>query len=99
MTRVNLVLALALVLSALHLVRQQHEGRRLYAELDRAHSQAQRLKLERERLQVDISRQAANLRVERLARERLSMRSATPAISIYVRLPSSLAQPAQGGQP
>jgi cell division protein FtsL len=43
MTRVNALLLLAVMLSALYLVRTQYESRRLYTELDRAKAQAQRL--------------------------------------------------------
>ena len=43
MTRVNALLLMAVMLSALYLVRTQYESRRLYTELDRAKAQAQRL--------------------------------------------------------
>lgn len=88
MTRVNAVLALALLASALYLVRLQQASRSLYAALDRATSQATRLAGETERLRSDISRQSANLRVEALARSRLDMRAASPAITAYVRVPA-----------
>jgi cell division protein FtsL len=43
MTRLNLVLLLAVIASALFLVRTQYESRRLFAELDRARVDARRL--------------------------------------------------------
>jgi cell division protein FtsL len=43
MTRVNALLLVAVMCSALYLVRTQYESRRLYTELDRAKAQAQRL--------------------------------------------------------
>ena len=43
MIRVNLVLLLAVLASALHLVGVQYESRRLFSELDKAHSEARRL--------------------------------------------------------
>lgn len=89
MTRVNAMLALALVASALYLVRLQQASRSLYAALDRAASQATRLSAEAERLHSDISRQSAHLRVDELARSRLQMRAASPAITTYVRVPSA----------
>ncbi len=84
MTRLNLVLLLAVMASALYLVRTQYESRRLFVEIDKAHAEARRLELENERLQVEKRAQATPLRVERLAKEQLKMRSATPAITQYV---------------
>jgi cell division protein FtsL len=84
MTRLNLVLLIAVIASALYLVRTQYESRRLYAEVDKARSDARRLETEHERLQVEKRGQATPLRVERLAREQLQMRGATPAITQYV---------------
>lgn len=84
MTRLNLVLLLGLVLSALYLVNLQYQSRRLYSELDRAQSQAHRLAAENERLQVEKRAQTTSERVERLARSKLQMRAATPAVTTYV---------------
>ena len=84
MTRLNLVLLIAVIASALYLVRTQYESRRLYAEVDKARSDAHKLETEHERLQVEKRGQATPLRVERLAREQLQMRGATPAITQYV---------------
>jgi len=84
MTRINLVLLLALVASALVLVRTQYESRRLFASLDRAHAEARRLETELGRLQLERRAQATPARIERLARERLRMAPATPAITQYV---------------
>jgi cell division protein FtsL len=98
MTRLNLVLLVALIASALYLVRTQYESRRLFAELDRARSDAHKLEVEHERLQVDKRAQATPARIERLAREQLQMRGATPAITQYVTL-GPAAAPTAGGQP
>jgi len=84
MTRLNLVLLLAVLASALYLVRTQYESRRLVTELDRAASEAHRLEVEHERLQVEKRAQATPLRVEKLAKEQLQMRGASPAITQYV---------------
>ena len=102
MTRLNIVLLLAVIASALYLVRTQYESRRLYAELDRARGEARRLETEHERLQVEKRAQATPARVERLAREQLQMRGATPAITQYVTLGAgrAVSSPArQGTQP
>ncbi len=82
--RLNLVLLVAVVLSAMYLVNVQYDSRRFFSELDRAHSDAIRLETERERLQVEKRAQATPARIEGLAREKLQMRLASPAITTYV---------------
>ncbi len=84
MTRLNLFLLLALLSSALYLVDVQYQSRRLFSELDKAQSQAHRLEVEKERLRVERRAQATPARVERLAKDKLHMRSTTPAITDYV---------------
>jgi cell division protein FtsL len=99
MTRLNLVLLIAVLASALFLVRTQYESRRLFAEIDKAAGEARKLELEQERLQVEKHAQATPLRVEKLAKEQLQMRSASPAITQYVRVQtSSAAGPPQGAR-
>ena len=95
MTRLNLVLLIAVLASALYLVRTQYESRRLFTEIDRASADARRLELENERLQVDRRAQATPLRVEKVAKEQLQMRTATPAITQYVRVKPASAPGAQ----
>jgi cell division protein FtsL len=94
MTRLNLVLLLALIASALYLVRVQYESRRLFTELDKAISDARRIEVEHERLQVEKRAQATPLRVEKLAKEQLRMRGASPAITQYVTLKDRGSPPA-----
>jgi cell division protein FtsL len=85
MTRLNMLLTLALIVSSLYLVRTAYESRRLFAELDRARGEAGRLDTEFKRLEAERQAAATNLRVERTAREKLAMRSATPAVTVYVQ--------------
>jgi cell division protein FtsL len=84
--RLNLVLLIAVMASALYLVRVQYDSRRLYAEIERAQNEFRKLEVEHERLQVEKRAQAKPARVEKLAREQLQMRPATPAITQYVTL-------------
>jgi cell division protein FtsL len=84
MTRLTLVLLVATTLTALYLVHTQYESRRLYVELEKALAQGRKLEVDNDRLQVEKRSQATPLRVEKLARERLQMRTATPAITQYV---------------
>ncbi len=101
MMRLNLVLLLGVLLSALYLVDVQYQSRRLYSALDRAQSQARRLAQENESLQVEKRAQATSARVEILARSKLQMRAATPALTTYVSYANGAvspvaASPAQG---
>lgn len=89
MARFSAVLLVALMLSALYLVRVQYDSRRLYAELGKAQAEAQRLETEYDRLvaeKAEKRRAISSLSVEELARARLSMRTITPAITEYVTL-------------
>jgi len=93
-TRLNLVLLLAVMASALYLVNVQYESRRLFTAMERANSEGRRLDTERDRLQVERRAQATPQRVEKLAREKLQMRPATPAITHYVAYSDASASPA-----
>jgi cell division protein FtsL len=94
MTRINLVLLLAVLFSAIYLVNVQYQSRRLFTELDKAQSEERRLSSELERLKVEKRAQATSARVEKLAREKLQMRVALPAITTYV----GYEQPSEPGQ-
>ncbi len=83
MNRLNFILLLALVASALYLVRTAYEGRRLYSQLDSARTEQAILDAEDKRLDAERQAQATHLRVERMARERLNMRTASPAVTLY----------------
>lgn len=93
MMRLNLVLLLAVLASALYLVGVQYDSRRLFTELDKSHTEAHRLELEFERLQVEKRAQTTPARVERLAREKLAMRQAKPGITTYVTYSESATDP------
>jgi cell division protein FtsL len=93
MTRLNLVLMMAVLFSALYLVHTQYESRRLYVELEKSAALSRKLETDSERLQVEKRAQATPLRVEKISKERLHMRTATPAITEYVTHKS--AQPAE----
>ncbi len=94
MTRLNLLLLLALLVSSLVLVKTSYESRRLFAALDRARAEARELELDYERLDAERRAQATHLRVEKVAREQLKMRGATPAVTTYVADPADPADPA-----
>ena len=80
--------------------RQAHGARRLCAGIDRAQAEQRRLDHEHERLLAERQTEARPLRVERLAREKLAMQSASPAVTQFVRLESAAAsEPGRGGRP
>ncbi len=93
--RLNLLLTLAVLATAMYLVHVQYESRRRYVELDRATAQARKLEVAHESLQAEKRGQATPLRVERLAKEKLQMHTVTPAITQYV----SVHEAPAGGEP
>ena len=84
MIRLNLVLILAILGSAIYLVHVQYESRRLYVELEKAGAHTRKLEVAHESLQAEKRAQATPLRVEKIAKETLQMRRVTPAITHYV---------------
>ena len=108
MARINLLLLLAVIATALYLVHTQYLSRQLYTELDRVQQESRRLELDKDRLQVEKRAQATPLRIEKLAKDQLLMRTTTPAITQYVRpdgsvipavAPVAPAVPATAGKP
>ncbi|MGD9832775.1 MAG: cell division protein FtsL [Piscinibacter sp.] len=97
MSRLNIVLFVVLLASSVYLVDVSYDARRLYAELDAARNQEKALATEFERLQAERQAQATPLKVERIARERLAMRNATPAVTQYVTHAEAVPAPASGG--
>ena len=93
MARLNLVLLLAVLASALYLVHTQYDSRRLNVELEKATAQSRSIETDSERLQVERRAQATPLKVEKLARDRLQMRTATPAITQYVTYRDAVVPP------
>ncbi len=91
MSRLNLLLLLALIASSLFLIRSAYDARRLFAEIHKAEVEAMRLDGEYKRLEAERQAQATSLRVERTAREKLQMRTVTPAVTMYVVDPAASA--------
>lgn len=87
----NLALALALLASGLVLVRSAYETRRLFNALERAQVEARQLEIEHQRLEAERLAQATPLRVERVAREKLQMRTADPAVTHWLHDPERAA--------
>jgi cell division protein FtsL len=84
MVKLNFLLAVVLIVSGLYLVKISYESRRLFADIESAHSLERRLESDRRRLEAERQGQATHLRVEAVARTKLNMRAATPANTQYV---------------
>lgn len=89
MSRLSLILFIAVLGSALYLVRTQYESRSLTSELDRAMSESRRLEVENDRLDVERRAESTPLRVEKLARDQLHMHTITPGITQYATMPNA----------
>ncbi len=94
MKAMALLLLVLLIGSSLYLVKTSYESRRLFALLDRARSEQKALDTDHKRLDAERQAQATHLRVEKTAREKLQMRTATPAVTQYV---NDAAPAASGG--
>jgi cell division protein FtsL len=86
MLRLNILLTLAVIASALYLVRVQYESRRLYADIEKAQAEARAHEAENERLLAERRGQSTPLRVEQITKNQLQMRAPTPGITQYVTL-------------
>lgn len=84
MSRVNFGLLVLLVVSALYLVRVSYEARRVFIDVDRARATERKLATEYDRLELERQAAAAAQRVDKLAKERLGMRAATPEVTVYL---------------
>ena len=78
------VLLIVLLLSCLALVRSAYESRRVFAELDKARQEQRRLESDHKRLDAERQAQGTHLRVEKVARDKLRMNTATPGVTSYV---------------
>lgn len=77
--RLNIVLAVALVLCALSLVNAQYQARRLFIELERAQTAGRELEIEWAQLQLDQSTLGKHARIEANAIRDLNMMALTAA--------------------
>lgn len=85
MMRLNMALFAAVLATMLYVVKTQYESRRLFVGIEKATIEVRRLEIDNATLQVEKRAQATPLRIEKLAQERLHMRSALPAVTQYLR--------------
>ena len=87
--RLNILLLIVTIVSAMALVQSQYEARKLFTELDQTLAQARQLETDQQRLQVEKRAQATPLRLEQLARDKIGMQTTTPAVTVYVQEPGA----------
>ena len=83
-SRLNSILVLVLLVCALAIVSSNHRARQLFIELEREQTRMHSLDVEWGQLQLEQSTWASHSRVEKIAREKLQMK--TPAASQVVSL-------------
>lgn len=97
MTKFNVILLVAVIASALLLVKTAYDARRLFNADHRVDVEARKLQGEHKRLEAERELQATNQRVDKSARERLKMFTATPAITMYESAPAGSAAASAAG--
>ena len=84
MLRINLLLLVVAVICALSVVTSQHKARRLFQALESEQERADHLDVEFDQLQLELSTWATSPRIEKIARERLKMRTPEAAKIVVV---------------
>ena len=82
--KLNGLLILALLASALLLVKTSFESRQLFAAIDSARAEQAQLDAEYKRLDAEAQAQSTNMRVERVAHDKLGMNRAQQGVMTYV---------------
>lgn len=75
MIRTNIILLVAVAICALGVVTSQHKARRLFQSLESEQERAGQLEIEFGQLQLELSTWATSPRIEKIAREKLHMRT------------------------
>lgn len=75
MVRLNVILLLAVVLCSLGVVTSQHKARKIFQALEAEQERARQLEVEFGQLQLELSTWATAPRIEKVAREKLKMRT------------------------
>ncbi|WP_417068334.1 cell division protein FtsL [Niveibacterium terrae] len=73
MLRVNVVLIVLVLASALGVVASQHQARKLFVELEREQTRMHALEVEWGQFQLEQGTWSGHVRIEKLAREQLKM--------------------------
>ena len=87
MLRVNILLLLAILVCSLSVVTSQHKARRLFQAMEAEQERARQLEIEFGQLQLELSTWATSPRIDKIAREKLKMR--TPEVAKIVTASAS----------
>ncbi len=85
MIRLNMFLLLATVIFSLGVVTSQHKARKLFQELEGEQDRARQLDVEFGQLQLELSTWATPPRIEKIARDKLRMRTPEAARVVAAR--------------
>lgn len=85
MLRINLFLLLGIVVCALGTVTAQHKARKLFQGLEQEQERAKQLDVEFGQLQIELLTWATSPRIEKIAREKLKMRTPEAARVVTAR--------------
>ena len=84
MARLNFILVLVALACALATVSANHRARKLFTELETVQKRMRDLDVEWGQLQLEQSTLAAHVRVEKVAREKLGMKTPAPGQIVSV---------------
>ena len=90
MTRINIFLLLIVVICALGAVNSNHRARKLFTGLEAEQKRLRDLDVEWGQLQLEQSTWSGHARIEKIAREKLGMRTPLPGQVLLVELPNDL---------
>ncbi|MDE2427571.1 MAG: cell division protein FtsL [Burkholderiales bacterium] len=83
--RLNILLAVALIASALLLVNSQYQARRLFIEMEREQSLTKQFELQWAQLKLDQSTFGKHSRIEAVATQELNMVPVSPERTQYLK--------------
>ncbi len=92
MLRLNIFLVLAVVVCSLGVVTSQHKARKLFQLLEVEQERERQLDHEFRELQIELSTWARSPDIERIAREKLKMRTPEAAKVVSATLPGGAAR-------
>jgi cell division protein FtsL len=98
MIRTNIILLLAVAICALGVVTSQHKARRLFQSLESEQERAGQLEIEFGQLQLEMSTWATSPRIEKIAREKLHMRTPDAAKIVTATAVTPVASGTEGGR-
>jgi len=84
MLRFNVILLLVAVICAIGAVNSNHRARKLFVELEREQARMKELDVEWNQLQLEQSTWASHARVEKIARDKLGMKTPAPGQIVSV---------------